>query len=76
MTLLFQTPDKGFNIPVIDFSGYTQAGSISEKRKIADKVVNAFKDSGFIYLEGHGIPPSVVDNAFQRVREHIQCLNQ
>jgi isopenicillin N synthase-like dioxygenase len=55
------------DIPVIDFSGYLNAGSTSEKRKTSDKIVNAFKESGFIYLEGHGIPGETVDNVFNRV---------
>lgn len=56
------------NIPVIDFSGYRSAGSVSERRKTADTIVNAFKDSGFVYLKGHGIPDTTVKNVFERVR--------
>jgi isopenicillin N synthase-like dioxygenase len=33
--------------------------------------VNGFKEVGFIYLEGHGIPPSKVDNVFRKVRPSV-----
>lgn len=45
-----------------------EAGSIAEKRKTADEIVNGFKNVGFIYLEKHGIPDGVVKNAFTKVR--------
>lgn len=44
-----------------------EAGSIAEKRKTADEIVNGFKNVGFIYLEKHGIPDGVVKNAFTKV---------
>lgn len=34
---------------------------------IADEVVNGFKEVGFIYLDGHGIPSSTVRTAFEQV---------
>ena len=49
------------------FSKYLEAGSVAEKRKSADEIVNGFKNVGFIYLEKHGIPDGVVQNAFTRV---------
>jgi hypothetical protein len=44
-----------FRIPLIDFSKF-QAGSPAEKKSTANEIVSAFKESGFIYLTGHGIP--------------------
>ena len=41
---------------------------MSERRKTADTIVNAFKDSGFVYLKGPGIPDATVKNAFEKVR--------
>jgi hypothetical protein len=29
--------------------------------------VNGFKEVGFVYLEGHGIPPNTIDNVFKKV---------
>ncbi|KAH9049706.1 Clavaminate synthase-like protein [Lactarius hengduanensis] len=45
-----------------------QTFRIPLKRKTADEVVNGFKEVGFIYLEGHGIPSSTVDGVFRKVR--------
>jgi len=58
--------DQAFRIPLIDLSKYRHAGSLSEKRKTADAIVNGFKEVGFIYLKGHGISPSKVDNVFKK----------
>ncbi|KAG6880168.1 hypothetical protein C0992_004620 [Termitomyces sp. T32_za158] len=43
-------------IPVIDFTQFREAERQSERKHVADKIVSAFKESGFIYLSGHGIP--------------------
>ncbi|KAI0307091.1 Clavaminate synthase-like protein [Multifurca ochricompacta] len=61
--------DQTFRIPLIDFSKYRYAASLSEKRKTADEIVSGFKEVGFIYLEGHGIPSSTVDNVFKKSAE-------
>jgi isopenicillin N synthase-like dioxygenase len=42
-----------FSIPVVDFSGFR---SSERKQDVATKIVSAFKESGFVYLSGHGIP--------------------
>ncbi|KAH9045327.1 Clavaminate synthase-like protein [Lactarius pseudohatsudake] len=64
--------DQTFRIPLIDFSKYRHATSLSEKRKTADEVVNGFKEVGFIYLEGHGIPSSTVDGVFRKSAEFFR----
>ena len=51
----------------MDFSKYLQASSRDEKQKTADEIVNAFKEVGFVYLSGHGIPDSTVKGAFAKV---------
>ncbi|TFY69974.1 hypothetical protein EVJ58_g83 [Rhodofomes roseus] len=48
--------DTTFRIPIIDFSKFRSATSLSEKRRTADEIVSGFKEVGFIYLEKHGIP--------------------
>ncbi|GLB34027.1 putative 2OG-Fe(II) oxygenase [Lyophyllum shimeji] len=53
-------------IPVIDFTKFREAAGKSERKQVADKIVSAFKDSGFIYLAGHGIPSSTIQNAFAK----------
>jgi len=54
-----------FRIPLIDFSKF-QAGSPAEKKSTATEIVSAFKESGFIYLTGHGIPARTIENAFTK----------
>jgi len=58
--------DSAFRIPVIDFS--KSRASDSEKHQTAEKLVAAFKDSGFVYLRNHGIPEKTVTGVFERVR--------
>ena len=41
---------------------------------MADEIVNGFKEVGFIYLEGHGIPSSTVDGVFKKVRNLIRVV--
>ncbi|KAF8483817.1 Clavaminate synthase-like protein [Russula ochroleuca] len=60
-----------FRIPLIDLSKYRHADSLSEKRKTADEIVNGFKEVGFIYLEGHGIP-STTSAAFFSLSSSIK----
>ncbi|KAJ7283965.1 hypothetical protein C8J57DRAFT_1294033 [Mycena rebaudengoi] len=55
-----------FRIPLIDFSKFQAASSFSEKKRTADAIVDAFKESGFIYLSGHGIPAPIIQNAFEK----------
>ena len=45
-----------FSIPVVDFSGFRETASSERKQDVATKIVSAFKESGFVYLSGHGIP--------------------
>jgi hypothetical protein len=52
------TQVQSFHIPVVDFGKFRTANSWTEKKNTADEIVSAFKESGFVYLEGHGIPPS------------------
>ncbi|KII94910.1 hypothetical protein PLICRDRAFT_693225 [Plicaturopsis crispa FD-325 SS-3] len=58
--------DSTFRIPIIDFAQFRAAKSVSEKRRTADEIVNGFKEVGFVYLAGHGIPQDTVARAFER----------
>ncbi|KAJ7167470.1 hypothetical protein C8R46DRAFT_1093102 [Mycena filopes] len=52
--------DASFRIPLIDFEKF-QSGSATEKKDTANEIVAAFKESGFVYLSGHGIPARSAD---------------
>ncbi|XP_077870009.1 uncharacterized protein LOC144362822 [Saccoglossus kowalevskii] len=55
-------------IPVIDFTAYgLQRESPQEEffQKLIDDLHSAFKTIGFLYLTNHGIPQTLIDNAFK-----------
>jgi isopenicillin N synthase-like dioxygenase len=53
----------GEKIPVIDFGGLTDRDSALRKTT-AKSMRKAFEDFGFIYLKGHSVPKSVIDELF------------
>ncbi|THV08323.1 Clavaminate synthase-like protein [Dendrothele bispora CBS 962.96] len=59
------TAADNFQIPVINFAQFRAAKSDSEKKITAKKIVHAFKESGFIYVESHGIPTETVSKVFK-----------
>ncbi|KAF7301918.1 2OG-Fe oxygenase family [Mycena indigotica] len=69
------TGASSFRIPLIDFSKF-QHGSAEDKKQTADKIVGAFKESGFIYLSNHGIPASAVENAFAKSTEFFRLPSE
>jgi len=58
--------DSTFRIPIIDFSAFRVATAQSEKRRVSDEIVNAFKEVGFVYLTNHGIPADTIDNVYRK----------
>ncbi|KAG6821525.1 hypothetical protein H0H93_000034 [Arthromyces matolae] len=62
---LLATSTQSF-IPVIDFTQFREATGQSERKLVAHQIVSAFKESGFIYLSGHGIPSSTIQNTFAK----------
>ncbi|KAG6878590.1 hypothetical protein C0993_003045 [Termitomyces sp. T159_Od127] len=67
--LLATVPPTTALIPVIDFTKFNEAAKQSERKHVADMIVSAFKESGFIYLSGHGIPEGTVQDAFSKSAE-------
>ncbi|RDB19906.1 hypothetical protein Hypma_012757 [Hypsizygus marmoreus] len=61
--------DARFRIPVIDFSKFREATVFDERKRTADEIVTAFKESGFVYLAGHGIPAATIRNTFAKSAE-------
>ncbi|KAJ7914099.1 thymine dioxygenase [Mycena leptocephala] len=49
-------------IPIIDFSPFLDG---TKKQEVADKMLTAFKDIGFIYLINHGIPQERIAQMFE-----------
>ncbi|TFK43673.1 hypothetical protein BDQ12DRAFT_675365 [Crucibulum laeve] len=60
---------SSFRIPVIDFAKFRATKSEREKKETSNEIVSAFKESGFIYLTGHGIPTATIDSTFRKSKE-------
>lgn len=56
---------SGEKIPIIDFTGLT-AGDLALRKATATSIREAFEDFGFIYLNNHSVPQSVIDELFAR----------
>jgi len=56
--------DATFRIPVVEFRRFRNATTDSHKRDVANEIVSAFKEVGFVYLRDHGIDDKVVTNTF------------
>jgi isopenicillin N synthase-like dioxygenase len=55
----------GEKIPVIDCAGLTD-NDVAVRNVTATSMREAFEDFGFIYLQNHGIPQTVIDELFAR----------
>ncbi|KAL5119601.1 hypothetical protein ACEQ8H_002447 [Pleosporales sp. CAS-2024a] len=51
------------NIPLIDFGQFLSSDAAA-KQSAAKAVLEAFQNTGFVYLKNHGIPPSTVSTVF------------
>lgn len=58
------TPKSQEVVPVVDFFPFRKERSLEK----AKELFAAFRDSGFVYLQNHGVPQEVVDEAFAWVR--------
>lgn len=57
-------------IPVIDLEP-VRSGSTEEALAAGKKIYEAFRDVGFAYIRGHGVPQQDIDNAFAWVSSSI-----
>lgn len=64
--LVLQSPPRDAlpsEIPVIDISSIFN-GSFDERKAVAQKIREAATNIGFFYISGHGVPTSVIENAY------------
>jgi isopenicillin N synthase-like dioxygenase len=60
-------------IPVIDFSRFLDG---SETVKVAQELVDAFVNVGFVYLSGHGIPKEEIDRTYSLSKDFFNMSMQ
>ncbi|KAK7905682.1 hypothetical protein LTR67_000406 [Exophiala xenobiotica] len=63
-----EAPQKGVEqddlvMPLIDFGTFLH-GDPTAKKAVAEQITEAFKSSGFLYLQNHGVPEDQVSLAF------------
>ncbi|KOS20599.1 UPF0676 protein [Escovopsis weberi] len=56
-------------IPIIDLARVQAGAGAADTSAIAGQLLDAFRGCGFAYIKNHGIPPAVIDEAFQRSRD-------
>lgn len=52
------------SIPLIDFATFTPDASPETRLKVAQELVNACREFGFVYITNHGVPSNVLEQAF------------
>ena len=52
------------SIPVVDLSPFTRDGSLEEREKASKSLCKACEDIGAASIIGHGIPASLLEEAF------------
>lgn len=50
-------------IPVIDLSGM-RSDDLTKRQMVADEIAKACRSTGFFYIADHGVPQSLIDDAF------------
>ena len=53
------------SIPVVDFGGWTSAAPPEQRQAIAQKLIQACQDVGFVYITNHHLPPERLAQAFE-----------
>ena len=51
------------SVPIVDFAGWTH-GDKSQRKKIADQLVIACRDVGFVYIVNHNVPRNKISDIF------------
>lgn len=62
-------PDE---IPIIDINGISDSAAM--RLKVATEVKSAAENSGFFYIQNHGIDEDIIDNALQASKRYISRL--
>lgn len=53
------------SIPVVDFAGWSPSAPIEQRKAIAQKVIEACHNVGFVYITNHHLAPERLAQAFE-----------
>ena len=53
------------SVPIVDFANFRPDEKRETRMKIAQELVAASKDVGFVYITNHGVPDDVLAKAFE-----------
>ena len=53
------------SVPVVDFAGWTSDASFTQKKVIADQLIDACRTVGFVYITNHQLSPDRLAHAFE-----------
>ena len=56
---------KTSSIPVVDFAGWSSNASLEQRKIIAQKIVEACQNVGFVYITNHNLSPARLAQAFE-----------
>lgn len=63
--------DMSVFVPIVDISGLSSRDTALKKR-IAKQIRTTAENSGFFYVEGHGIDPEIIDQAFATAKRFFK----
>ena len=56
-------------VPIVDFANFRPDATLETRMRIAQGLVAASKDIGFVYITNHGVPEHVIDQALKISRK-------
>jgi hypothetical protein len=57
-------PEPG--VPIVDFGKFLDGGE-DDREYVAMQIDDAFRNAGFVYLKGHGVPREMIMECFEWV---------
>ena len=52
-------------VPIVDFANFRPEADLKTRKRIAQELVAASKDVGFVYITNHGLPDNILATAFE-----------